>query len=369
MSKKEALSEEFSLIELLPIIRKHQIATVALTGLVNCGADLSSESGEKLLEMSCYAISVSESQAEASRVLFDEFERAEIDYLPLKGVVLKNLYPESSLRPMVDVDVLIRTEQYERIAPIMRKLGYEEVSESNHEYNWQKGFVHIELHKRLIPSYNRDLYAYFGDGWERAQMHKSNCYALSDEDCFIYLFSHFAKHFRDGGVGIKHLLDIWVYRSQKPNMDEEYLLTELSKVRLQEFYKNMIQTVSYWFEGGDLTQTVEIISNSVIGAGAFGNEANHQKAREVRISPKKTRWVKLRWYWHLIFLPYSNMYQKYPFLKKLPFLLPVMWVFRLFVTLLNPSKIKRQAKKANTVSLQDVNKYRDELSGIGLNFE
>lgn len=369
LSRKEILSENFSLEELLPMIKMHQIAAVALTGLVNCGGDLSSESGKKLLQMSCHAISVSESQTEGAKALFEEFEQAKIDYLPLKGVVLKNLYPDSSLRPMVDVDVLIRLEQYERIVPIMRKLGYEEGTESDHEYNWRKGNVHIELHKRLIPSYNKDLYAYFGEGWGKAQAQQGSRYALSDEDCFIYLFCHYAKHFQDGGVGIKHLLDIWFYRKQKPDMDEMYITEELRKVRLYDFYQHVLQTVSYWFEDGELTEPVEIICNTVMGAGAFGSESTRQKARELHISPKKTHFIKLRWYLHLVFLPYKNMCQKYPFLKKAAIALPVMWVYRLIVTLLKPSKIKKQAQLSNAVSVQEVNKYRDELSRLGLNLE
>ena len=51
----------------------------------------------------------------------------------------------------------------------MQNLGYSEGSESDHELIWRKGNkILIELHKRIIPSYNKDYYAYFGDGWQLA---------------------------------------------------------------------------------------------------------------------------------------------------------------------------------------------------------
>ena len=68
---------------------------------------------------------------------------------------------------MVDADVLVKTEQYPKIKNIMSSLGYCETKESDHEYIWdKKGFFHLELHKRLIPSNNEDYYSYYGDGWK-----------------------------------------------------------------------------------------------------------------------------------------------------------------------------------------------------------
>ena len=58
------------------------------------------------------------------------------------------------MRTMGDADILIKTEQYERIVPIMNRLGYLPGVESNHEYVWdKKNMLHVELHKMLIQSY------------------------------------------------------------------------------------------------------------------------------------------------------------------------------------------------------------------------
>ncbi len=94
----------------------------------------------------------------------------------------------------------------------MNRLGYLPGVESNHEYVWdKKNMLHVELHKMLIPSYNKDYYAYFGDGWRLAKKYDGSEFKMSDEDTFVYIFTHFAKHYRDAGIGIRHITDIYVY--------------------------------------------------------------------------------------------------------------------------------------------------------------
>ena len=63
-----------------------------------------------------------------------DFEKAGIKAMPMKGYILKNLYPASEMREMVDVDILIDTSQYEEIKPIMEKNGFTFDKESAHEY-------------------------------------------------------------------------------------------------------------------------------------------------------------------------------------------------------------------------------------------
>lgn len=114
-------------------------------------------------------ISLSETQiTELVRVL-DAFETHEIHHMPVKGAILKGLYPQAEMRRMGDADILINYEQYEDIRRVMADLGYEELYESDHELVWNHDLMRIELHKRLIPSYKKDYYQYYGDGWQLAK--------------------------------------------------------------------------------------------------------------------------------------------------------------------------------------------------------
>ena len=112
---------------------------------------------------------VAAKQENVTKELCDLFEANGIDYLPLKGCILRSLYPSPELRSMGDIDILIKIEQYKQIRSLLTVHGFRKGYESDHEYAWDKNDVHIELHKRLIPSYNKDYYAYYGDGWQLAK--------------------------------------------------------------------------------------------------------------------------------------------------------------------------------------------------------
>ena len=47
--------------------------------------------------------------------LAEEFEKAEIDYMPMKGSVVKYLYAMPDYRKSGDIDILIRPEDKKRI--------------------------------------------------------------------------------------------------------------------------------------------------------------------------------------------------------------------------------------------------------------
>ena len=56
--------------------------------------------------------------------LFRRFEEAHIRYMPLKGAVLKDYYPEFGMREMADYDILIDAERAADVREIMESLGF-----------------------------------------------------------------------------------------------------------------------------------------------------------------------------------------------------------------------------------------------------
>ena len=166
--EKLALPEGFDLEQAMEALHKHQIQAVCYFGAVNCGVDKKLPVMQKLFQIYCGILRYNEQQKILLEQLLQAFDQAQVDYMPLKGVELKRLYPNHEFRTMGDADILIRVEQYDRIRPIMQQLGYTEGKESNHELLWKKGALIAELHKRLVPTNNSDFCQYFGDGWQFA---------------------------------------------------------------------------------------------------------------------------------------------------------------------------------------------------------
>ena len=313
-----ALPEGFDIEAALPLIKKHHMATLCYDGAIRCGVPRAHPVMQELFQGYCKLLRISEGQMRELRRIYEAFEENNIDYMPLKGSNMKFLYPKPELRIMGDADILIRTEQYDRIVPIMESLGFTAVLESDHELTWKSSGLYLELHKRLIPTPNSDFYAYYGDGWKLTRRKAGCCYAMSAEDEFIYLFTHFAKHFRAGGMGCRHVLDLWVYLRVNPGLNENYILEELEKLQLVAFYRNIRTLLTVWFEDAPSDEKVDYMTQYVFASGSFGRMREWVLSMAIRRSKqvKVNSCTKLLFVLGHLFPRISQIRNQYPFLVK-----------------------------------------------------
>lgn len=305
-------------------------------------------------------------------VIFSElsniFDESKIDYMPIKGVVMREMYPKPEMRTMGDIDILIKEEQFKDISELMTKYGYELANESRHEYIYVKNTAVVELHKSLIPVYHEDYYNYFGIGWERVASNRNSRYSMSSEDEYIYLLAHMAKHYRDGGVNVLHMVDIWVYlRNNK--LDSDYLKKELEKLGLYKFHCNVSKTLENWFEDGEETEMTEFITKRMFESGCWGTFENFHLAKALQEVEKKGGNAQVQRLLSYIFPSYDAMLTSYPILKGRRYLLPVVWLGRMLKA---PFKKKDSIKRFNEgLKLSDsesVEKYRQDLEYVGLDY-
>ena len=361
------LPEDFSLSRALPLIQAHHIIPLAYAGAVHCGLSLAESAMQQLLLRSGKLMLSAEKQMQAIDSVLRAFQEQGIDHMPVKGCLMKGRYPSPEMRPMGDADILIRMEQYDAIRPILMELGFVEELESDHELIWKSPDLYLELHKRLIPSYNRDYYAYFGDGWRLASQKNGCCHAMTQEDEYIYLFTHFAKHYRDGGIGCRHVLDLWVMDRWMTKPDREYIRRELKKLCLDRFHDNMKRVMDHWFEGGASDDVTELISQFILTSGSWGGMETHvlsMEARKTKASGSKTRALI-----HSVFPPARALENKYRILKRWRWMLPLVWVWRWIRTVLyERSHIRSTVRKLNVIDREAVDLYQRSLNAVGLEF-
>ena len=365
------LPGEFSLEEALPIIRSHQLVTLAYAGAVHCGVPPMAPVMQQLLSRYGKLMLHGERQMKTVERICAAFEAQGIDYMPVKGCCMKPRYPSPELRIMGDADILIRMEQYERIRPLMLELGFEEVLTSDHELIWKRPELYLELHKRLIPSYNEDYYAYFGDGWLLGTHRRGHCYSMAQEDEYIYLFTHFAKHYRDGGIGCRHVMDLWVMRRWMQEPDDCYIRRELEKLGLERFHENMMRLLDHWFEDGAADDVTELISQFIFSSGSWGGLENHVLAMEARnLNRTKPGQLRRNAIFRTIFPGAGQLKYRYPILQRRPYLLPAVWVWRWIDTLLfSREKIGRQKRRLDMIREGSVTAYQRSLDLVGLGEE
>ena len=355
---------------LYAIAAQHNVLNILAYGAVSEKYGLDTAVSSRFLKAMFDGIKLEEKQEKAFSGLFEAFENRGIDYMPLKGSVIKKIYAQPDMRRMSDADILIKKEQIKQAQTVMNELGYEFVLESNHEYNYAKPpYINIELHKLLVPSYNDDLYRYYGDGWRVAKHNGATSrHEMSNEDFYVYTFIHFAKHYRDAGAGIKHLLDIWLYPKKIDCLDIDYVLRELEKLNVRVFFEHIQKLVLCWFEDGEFDETTREITTFILSSGEFGSVKNKASSKAIRDYMNKdiSKARKYRFF-RLVFPDFQQMKEGFPVLEKFPFLLPFMWVVRLVKgVLFKRNNIAYHKGRIENIDEEYIKAYIKHMDEVGL---
>ena len=365
------LPEGFSLEEAYPLVKRHHMASLIFEGAANCGIPQSDPVMGKLFQAYCKAVIVSQRQMAQFGRICAAFEEQGIDYMPLKGCNMRPRYPKPELRLMGDADILIRMEQYGAIRPIMLSLGFAEDAESDYDLQWLSDSLKVELHKQLMHSRDKDWYPYFGDGWGLAAKNEGCRHFMSPEDEFLYIFTHFTKHYRDGGIGCRHVVDLWVFRRCFPGLDEAYVESALEKLQLLEFYRNIRGLLRFWFEGGAGDDRLEYLTEFLFASGSWGNMDNRVLAIGLRSmgQNKNVAEGKLRYLLRVALPPVKDLKNKYTVLEKAPWLLPVVWVVRPFYKLLWERKdVARHRENLESMTQENMDQQKQLLNYVGLDY-
>ncbi len=364
------LPEDFRLEDAMPLIRSHGITTLVYEGAVRCGVDQSLPVMRELFQIYYQMMLQSERQVQEIKRLFAAFDARGIAYLPLKGCKMKELYPRPELRLMGDADVLIRVNQYqEKIEPLLVELGFTYVRSSTHEINWSNKGLYLELHKRLIPTVYKNYCAYFGDGWRLAVPESGSRYTMTPEDEFLFLFTHFTKHYRNGGIGCRHVVDLWVYLHCHPELDMQRLEAELSQLGLLEFYGNVRRLMDAWFADGAEDERTAFMTEFIFASGSWGtleNWAITGALRRVKRTPG-TAAGKISYILPRLFPGINMLRQKYTILQKAPWMLPLVWLYRPFYKIFCERKdLRRHERHLKMINKESLEYQIQMLHFVGL---
>ena len=348
----------------------HNITNIIGYAAISDKYSMDEEIKQKFIKAVSENIRIDAVQEQKGKELFERFDKENIEYMPLKGINLKKLYPSGDLRKMTDMDILIKEDQRDAISEIMEDLGYEFRTESDHEIIYfSRPFVCVELHKRMVPTYNEDLYEYYGNGWKLAiSTESSGRYMLPKEDEFVYLIAHLAKHYRDAGIGIKHITDIWLYQTKVKGMDFDYIKKQLEKLNLTVFYKNISKVMECWFEGAEFDKLSVGITEFIFKSGVFGNIKTRAATSAMKENMDNNLENASRFKYIRMFFP-KMWYMKnvFPALETRPYLLPYYWIKRLIVGLLyKRGHIRYHVKKASSVDTDYMIKCGEHMKAVGL---
>lgn len=373
--EKGELSDSFNLEKSIKLAKKHSIVSIFYLGAVLCGIPADNPLMTGLLDDVCKSVAVDMRQVSMIEVITRAFDNAHIDYMPLKGILLKPLYPKTEMRAMSDADILIKLEHYPQIEEILKQHNFVFKYESDHELVWSNASLILELHKSIMTSYNKDFYRYFQSGWALAKKVEgtNSRYELTTEDFYVYMFVHFTKHYRISGIGIKHILDLWIYSNKHPELDWDYIYNVLEQLRLYEFHQNVTDTLEVWFNNKIPTGRSKLITDVIFSSGQYGTPEMTNINRTIRESvnngTNSVRKTVFKQVFRAVFPTYKDMKKDYSVLKKLPFILPFMWIYRWGELLIFKRKdIRRYLRNLKAFKRSSVEKSINSLQYVGLDF-
>ena len=281
-------------------------------------------------------------------------EEAEIPFIPLKGSVLRDYYPEAWMRTSCDADILVKEEILDTAVSLLtEKLGYKAGGKSDHDITlYTDSGTHLELHYDTIQErYDvngcREVLATI---WDHAAPKESGKYHLwlTDEMFYFYHMAHMAKHFAVGGCGVRAFLDIWVM-NHKMSFDAEKRYKLLEEGGLLQFAKAAESVSEVWFSHKEPDKMDIAVSDYILRASLYGDKANRAALGQAKNGGKLKYLLTQR-----VFMPYEYLKDEYPVLKKHKWLMPWYQLVRWFRMLRRKGGLNNTMKelKANASSKQ-----------------
>ncbi len=278
--------------------------------------------------------------------LFKFMEENGIWYLPLKGIIMKDLYPKLGMREMADNDILFDKACQRRVMEFMKSNGYTVGSygQSNHDTYTKKPVFNFELHTSLFHESAREVfYKYYENITDRLVRDEDRQfgYHMSDEDYYIYITAHEYKHYTNSGTGLRSMLDRYVFLTKKQDkLDFNYIIGECEKLGIAEFEKKCRVLCNKVFgnAGQELTEEETELLEYYMFSTTYGTLAQSVRHRFDSKYEEVNAKNKLHYILRRIF-PSVEFYKAFwPPAYKYKILIPVAWFYRVIKTIFKNGK-------------------------------
>lgn len=277
-------------------------------------------------------------------LLKSELDKAHIRYIPLKGTLMKKLYPSSDMRYMCDIDMVVDPESKALCKELMTKNGYEteHYEQGNHDSYSKKPVMNVEIHNLIFSDsthIGKKFYKLFLKPFELSKKTSDYSYELEKTYFFLHLLTHSAKHYLYGGIGFRAFMDIYLfYKNYASEIDMQAVEKALETTQYKQLCLDFIKLAQVWF--GDLQNDRSLRETElyIFKGGAFGTVT---AMTENEISEKG----RFRYILSSLFPSFTMLKASYGILNKLPFLYPFLIVWRILTKpFINHKKTSQKLK-------------------------
>lgn len=344
--------------ELYMVSRNHDLAHVVALALKKHGFIKYDKLSRRYVKQMHAALMRYEAIKHEQNQIYQVFEKEGIDFVPLKGSVIRKYYPDRWMRTSTDIDILVREKELERAKKaLVSNLGYAQGRYRYHDVSlYSQSGVLLELHFQITENMKNidknlkkvwDYVTPIGGGRCRQVM--------TPEYLLFHSYAHMVYHFINGGCGVRFVVDSWILEHAL-DYDEAVFQKLCKESKIETFVESVRRLGQVWFAGAEHDSLSKKMQTYIITGGVFGTMESKVMARKTQTSGRY-RYLLTR-----VFIPYREFCASYPILEKLPWLYPYFAVKRLF-------KIFNKQIAKNAVQEMQMNKNIrqddvDELKGL-----
>lgn len=313
--------------------------------------------------------------------IIEGLERGGLAYLPLKGLVFRDCYPDPRMRSMCDNDILYGfvTEDpnggyciageddasrqssvrraTKKLDVLMQSLGYEAkaLGEENADCFQKEPIFNFEMHRVLAVGYH-DWEWYYVNPWHRAIRNPKSklSFTFSHEDAYIYHVVHTKKHFEAGGCGLRCLVDQQaITNAWGESLNWDYVHREIETLEMSEFECRM-RLLSEHTLGESAFESYSQLSRDELFMLDFMSRSGVYGTAETRIenslnriraeSSNKATSPKGRYLRNRILLTEEQLKFYHPFVYKHRILTPILVAGRLGKAFMNTPRVLREVR-------------------------
>ena len=175
---------------------------------------------------------------------------------------------------------------------------------------------------------------------------------FTDEDFYVYFFAHAVKHYKGGGIGLRMLVDLYLYASKKTDLDWPYIERELKKLGLMESEKEMRELAATLFSGDTylseqaLSPRQRELLSGIISSGTYGTVETQVGNKLERYTKEKKITGKTRLKLHYLrerFFPTTPEHREYyAFYYQHWWGRPLLLFVRFVKLLINHKRVKKE---------------------------
>ena len=234
----------------LRVSREQRVAQIVAHMGLKYPNVLPSQLMTKLVDDLNRAIGTEVVQTEEFNAINRAFVEAGVRFMPLKGFIMRDYYPERYLRLVGDYDVLVSNESFAHAGDVLTGLGFACVKGDEHHDVYEKTpRLVVELHFKLF-----DAYGAYRTGrtvaWNRLIPFEGTEFRFTKEDFYRFMTEHLLKHWLTSEETIRDYLDVVIYLQKfGSELDRVTLDADLNSSGALEFVKNVERLVAHWFDG------------------------------------------------------------------------------------------------------------------------